>query len=266
VSAIDGEEHRLRSLGGRQGIIAITETVTALRGHPEKESTTKYVGRDSIYWRWRADTKTISENGFVPLSGVNKVLGYRPNYTLRGHGGVIRYSGLKEISVRQYEDLVSLYKKHPRHLSGVKHAIKASQKAARQRDGVEESEEHRQLKDFIAENPSKRLGERGLTTLHKEFPFPTHDKADLVLVDREGRIVGLEVEVSVSDDEITGVLQAIKYRFMLALMKERKYFETRAFLVAYSISQAMRQVCKFYDVETFTINRNDVAKWANAGE
>jgi len=40
----------------------------------------------------------------------------------------------------------------------------------------------------------------------------------------------------------------------LALMEERKYFETRAFLIANSISKNVIKLCEQYEVECFEID------------
>ncbi len=63
-----------------------------------------------------------------------------------------------------------------------------------------------------------------------------------------------KIELTIDNNQIVGALQAIKYRYMLALMEERKYFETRSFLIAKSITTEMVDLCEKYDIECFIVN------------
>jgi len=126
-------------------------------------------------------------------------------------------------------------------------------------DEGQESEEHLTLKNFVASNPSEVLGELGLITIRVEYPFPSGDRADIVLKDANGRTIGAEVEINVNNTLLAGVLQAIKYRYMLAVMEERKNFETRAFLIAKSISKDVISLCEKYDVECFIVGGHSQA-------
>ena len=74
---------------------------------------------------------------------------------------------------------------------------------------------HLNLKNYVASNPAVALNESGLQLLGVEYKFPTNDRADIVLVDRHNRIVGVEIEPAVGDTDWAGPLQAIKYRYML---------------------------------------------------
>jgi hypothetical protein len=119
------------------------------------------------------------------------------------------------------------------------------------------------LKEFIASDPETVLGESGLRHLETEYLFPTGDQADVVLGDYAGRIIGVEIEVSVSDGQLEGILQAIKYRYMLEPIAKRNPGDSRAFLVAYAISTDMRAVCDKYKVESFIVSKNEVKDWAS---
>lgn len=257
----DGQREIIKSLRGEQGIVALAEITTKLTKDPGCELT-HYSNGTSLRWNWYARIKIVSE-GFVPLCDVNKVLGYSENSRLRGFGD--RKSGLKKLTKQQYLDLLNIFKKKKsREIPALQKVFNNYRKRSHfypHREGEVESKEHRLLKEYVAANPVKALREEGLKTLHVEYNFPTADRADLVLEDQFGRIIGLEIEVAVGLNQMEGVLQAIKYRFMLAPMKGKLYKETRAFLVAYDISPEVKKICRIYEVECFTVTSSDVKKW-----
>jgi len=172
---------------------------------------------------------------------------------LRGFGDF--KSGLKKLDENEYNELVSVFKEHPRKIDIIEKAKKKGKWGPH--DEIGESEEHRRLKEYVAANPSAVLGERGLETVKIEYCFPSGDRADIVLKDINGNIIGAEIEINVDSTQLAGILQAIKYRYMLALMEERKNFETRAFLIAKSISKDMVNLCDKYDVECFIISSRE---------
>jgi len=257
IGYVKGKKTIFRPVQGKQGIIAIAEITGNLKEIPGSEPS-KYVDGSEIWWRWHADTVLVSTNGFVPLHEVNRVLGYSPNYNLRAFGDY--KSGLKKLDENQFFELLKIFKEHPRKFVAIRKAKRKGSKVPHGEGG--ESEEHRILKEFVASNPSAILGEQGLKTVGIEYEFPTGDKADIVFEDAMGRIVGVEIETSVNDYQLEGILQAIKYRYMLALMHERKNYETRAFLVAYSVANQIRTICEEYEVEYFMIDPGSVnASW-----
>jgi len=113
---------------------------------------------------------------------------------------------------------------------------------------------HKLIKEAIAADPVAVLGEPGLKTIQMEYPFPTGDRADVMLEDSAGRIIGLEVEPAVGDDDLPGILQAIKYRYMGALMRNKRVSDSRSFLVANHISAGARRICEAYQVECFEVD------------
>jgi len=248
IKNIKGNRVVFRLTQGKEGIIAIAEVIGDLEERKGSVASKYTYGKD-IWWRWRADTHPISMNGFVPRLRVNQILGYKLGNTLRGFGDY--KSGLKKLSESEYNELLGEFKKHPRKIEIVRKAKKKGGWGPH--DEIGESKEHRDLKEYVASNPSDILGEPGLETLKIEYPFPSGDKADIVFRDVDGNIIGAEIEINVIGNQIVGVLQAIKYRYMLALMEERKYFETRAFLIAKSISKDIVNLCKKYEVECFVV-------------
>lgn len=253
----DGEDERIGRQRGRGGIVLIAQSLDKLRPNGAGEPT-RYVGRKPIWWRWHADTEPISRNGFVSVDELKKVLDFSPGYRMRGFGDY--NSGLKEITEGQYNELVRIFRSRTRKaFTGVDTSAPRRRHVTGTPGG--ESDAHKFLKHYVAANPSRALGERGLKTLAVEFPFDSHDRADIVLEDHAGRIIGLEIEVVVDPTDVSGILQAIKYRHMLAFVHERKFEETRSFLVAYTITEKLKEICRLYRVECFCVPKEDVLKW-----
>lgn len=246
---IKGQEVVLRLIQGKEGIIAIAEVTDALEMLGDSVPSKYTYGKD-IWWRWFADTMPISMNGYVSRLKVNQILGYKTGNTLRGFGDF--KSGTKKLTEDKYYKLVEEFKKYPRKIAIVKQSKKEGDWIPFHGGG--ESEEHRLLKEYVAANPSKVLGEKGLKTVKVEYPFPSGDRADIVFEDINGNIIGAEIEITINNNQIVGALQAIKYRYMLALMEERKYFETRSFLIAKSMTPEMGDLCMKYQIEYFEIN------------
>ncbi|MFC2021636.1 hypothetical protein ACFLTR_00250 [Chloroflexota bacterium] len=252
IKDIKGKRVVLRPVQGKESIIAIAEVTGDLEKLRDSIPTKYTFGKD-IWWRWHADTQPISMNGFVPRLKVNQILGYKQGNTLRGFGDY--KSGLKKLDEDEYKELVRVFKEHPRKVDTVRKAKKKGNWGPH--DGSGESEEHRRLKEYVASNPSIILGEQGLETVEVEYGFPCGDRADIVLKDVDGNIIGAEIEIDVDNTQLAGVLQAIKYRYMLALMEERKNFETRAFLIAKSVSKDMVDLCEKYEVECFIVDSGE---------
>ena len=127
--------------------------------------------------------------------------------------------------------------------------------------GGGESDIHLYLKKYVAANPTDVIGEQGLRTLRVEYPFPTGDRADIVLIDAHRRVVAVEVEPSVGKSDIVGPLQAIKYRYMLEWIAKRASGDSRAILVAHSIHRDIYKMCDLYDVECVEVDKKSVDKW-----
>jgi hypothetical protein len=251
----DGKELLVKNLKGKEGVIAITEaqgSLYALEGSTPEE----YTDGSKIWWRWYTPLKLITRSGFVSRQRLNQILGYAPNYSLHGFGDA--KSGLKKISQGEFDQILSAFRESlpaPQELSP---------KAYIPHDapGGVESKEHRYLKEYVAGNPTNVLHEEGVRYLFTEYPFCTNDQADVVLEDKFGRIIGVEVEVAIDEKNLAGMLQAIKYRYMLEVTHERSAGDSRALLVAYQISPGVKGACKKYNVEAVEVAKELVMKWA----
>lgn len=89
---------------GRRGIVAVVEVTSQLQESSKKAE--RFADGATRWWRWMAPTRLVLHGGFVPWQQVNRVLGYEPNYNMRGFGG---RSGLKNINQEQYHQLVDLF-------------------------------------------------------------------------------------------------------------------------------------------------------------
>lgn len=256
IENVSGRPRTLTSHVGREGVVDLVEVASELYTDPESEPE-KYQDGTSIWWRWHADTKPYLSSGFVPQVELNGILGYKPGYNLRGFGD--DHSGLKEVDVKCFADILAAFKRNRGNSEAGKLLAKAkSFPRVGGGFGGGESEEHRRLKDAIAANPSGILKEPGLKLIKKEYSFDSGDKADIMLEDAHGRIIGLEVEVGVDLRNLAGVLQAIKYRFMGALTEGVKFQDSRSMLVAYTISQEIRTLCEKYEISCFEIKESDL--------
>jgi hypothetical protein len=254
----NGDEIRVPCRLGRQGIVASGDIQREMRSDGQDEPT-KYVGGRKVWWRWKALTCDEVAHGFVPRQEVNGILGYSESNPLRGFGD--GHSGLKQIEKKEYEELLSAFKRgassRPISETGEPPA------PGRSFGSSGESDEHRILKEYVAEHPSLVWGEPGVNVSHvkTEYSFVTGDRADVVLRDDVGRIIGVEIEIGQRDGQHDGILQAIKYRHMLALMFRLRFAETRSLLVAYRLDDTVKELCREYAVECRVISRDAVNRW-----
>ncbi len=232
----DGRTEEVPCRTGKKGIVAVAEVASELEEIPGS-SLEEYTDGTKIWWRWAARTRNSFTNGFVPAEEANRLLGYAQNYTFRAFGD--RKSGLKKLTAHQYEQLLEAFNGNP-----VRKPISKGGEPLRPGHpygaGGGEGDEHRVLKEYVAVNPDLVLTDSGASTIRTEYCFQTGDRADVVLRDNIGRIIGVEIEVSQPDGARDGVLQAIKYRFMLALMFGQRFPESRSLLVAYSIADSVK--------------------------
>lgn len=250
----DGTDCPMPRHVGRRGIVTVADVAHGFTRRPPQEAIEQYVDGTQMNWAWRATTTSHASNGFAPKAEVLRVLGYNPGYTMRGFGQM--NSGLREIRKSDYEELLGIFVRHPRARGAA-----PGGKEPPHGPGGGEGPEHRLLKEYVAAHPGKVMGEEGITTLRMEYPFPSCDRADVVLRDAAGRYLGVEVEISQGDSQIEGLLQAIKYRHMLAVTEGVTFEECRAVLVAYRLSTGIRSLCAQYEVQPIEIARAAVQAW-----
>lgn len=248
--AVDGTTRLRRRRVGKAGIVAVGVATTPFHALEDDEAHETYADGTEIWWRWYANLRLESRSGFVPRDAVASALGYKTTYNFHGFGDC--HSGLKRLTEAQYEALLAAFKRDlPRRLPKTPRTPHA--------EGGPESDAHRLLKEYVANDPAVALHEDGLRTVHVEYAFPTQDRADLVLEDRFGRIIGAEVEVDCERNHVCGILQAVKYRRMLEVLGDRVHNDGRAMLIAYTVAPEVRAVCARYEVEVHEVPRDVVA-------
>ena len=107
------------------------------------------------------------------------------------------------------------------------------QRAASYRGSGEESEAHRALKSFVAENPSA-IGLRGRFDAAVEHRLPSGDSVDVLLTSRNRRIaVEVKSHLSPIEDVVRGIFQCVKYQAVLEaqLRSTRQQGEAESILV-----------------------------------
>lgn len=240
---VSGKKETVKHHVGREGVVSILRITSRLYADDESEEQ-EYSDGTKIWWKWYADTEPYFSSGFLPRQELNVLLGYKIDNALRGFGD--KHSGLKKIDRDTFLKIEEAFR-----CAGAFPGLKPERPTGKPHGGGkgEESDLHRSIKEVIANDPAGVLREPGLRTIKMEYPFPSADKADVLLEDGQGRVVGLEVELAVGDNDLAGILQAIKYRFMGALMEGRRYSDSRSILVATSISAKAREYCQAYEVE-----------------
>lgn len=249
----NGVQERVHCQRGKGGVVCIGRVQSSLFADDDILRA-NYTDNTSIWWRWHAQAEIVSRSGFVPRHELASILGYDSSYTFRGFG--VKHSGLRELSEEEFNTIRKRFKEsQPIKIRDYPH-ISIPRNGEH---GSGESNIHRELKEFVAADPSHALDEQGLTTLRIEYNFESGDRADIVLVDQYNRIVGVEIEPEVTS--ITGeagALQAIKYRYMLEWSTNRAPGDSRAFLIAHKIDSKIKKKCEKYGIEWHEIPREKV--------
>ena len=108
--------------------------------------------------------------------------------------------------------------------------------------GGGESEEHRKLKEYLAANPSQ-LG-KDLKWVKTEYVFESGDRVDILLEDRFGSPVTVEVETEISARNYDGVWQAVRYKHFAAAEYGLLCQQVRSIFAAPKIPDHVRIKCK----------------------
>ena len=238
---------------GRQGIVALLKVTSEYVEIPHQERT-RYVNDDQTWWRYHASTESINSMGFVDKARVCQLMGWQPTYSMRGIGRL--NSGLQELNEAQFQQMKEDF------LASQPTAQDALMKAASAPfsgyGAGDEGPVHKKLKLSVASNPAAVLGEEGLRCVRIEAPFATKDRVDVVLQDRYGRYVMVEIEVDCGPNELAGPLQCIKYRAMWAYLENRPVEEVRTMLVAHSMDRNLMQRVRSAGVECVIVPRSNL--------
>ncbi len=87
---------------GDCGIIALVKATERFTQNPDGHCKTFSDGQQDtkMYWKWIAETETVSIDGYVSREEVNEILHYSPKYTLRGFGQ--NRSGLRKLTSGEF--------------------------------------------------------------------------------------------------------------------------------------------------------------------
>ena len=250
-TALNGQTESIESHVGREGIVTIARVTSQVYEDRESELS-HYTDGTEIWWRYYAETEVISSTGFVSHELVNNILGYNRNYSLRGFG--TQHSGVKQITDDQADQLIERFRpgdEKSRQLVDSSNSI-----ASAASTGGGEGELHKRIKNQVASDPAGVFSEAGLELVQMEHSFPTGDRVDVLLRDRFGRFVVVEVEPEcISGDQI-GAAQCMKYRALMAFEAEVPENEVRSILVATFIADDIEAKARTYSIQTFVVQAN----------
>jgi hypothetical protein len=264
VRDVNGTPKLIKRKIGKQGIVTVAKVVRPLEKRDSKEAIETYGSGETKDWRWFAETAEPRSSGYISRIDMLRVFQKRKpktklTYNLRGFGP--RQSGLKQIYADEYEALLEIFKNDPKHLAVA--PTGREPRLGHWTEGGGEGVEHLTLKNSVASNAALVLKEAGVVTHQIEFPFGTCDRADIVLKDQLGKVIGVEIEIAQLDGQWEGTLQAIKYRHMLAVLFNQWFDEARAVLIAYNLADSIKKLCAKYEVQAIEVDRRLVAEWAD---
>jgi hypothetical protein len=251
----EGKERWARTARGRQGIVALAEVLGRAILDP-RAPRTEYADGAELCWCWHVPIRAFPIDGYAPLADVNRILGFKPRYRFGGFAH--RSSGLREIQAGEYWSLVEIFRSNAKTARGATLAVPEA-RPPRARGPGEEPSALRLLVDYVASDPALALREAGLETLSVDHELPAGESVDIVLEDRTGTFVSVQVERG--EDFLATIAHASVRRAMLELELGRSAGQSRAFVVAPSLPRGMRELCASYGVECFAIDGELVRSW-----
>lgn len=123
-----------------------------------------------------------------------------------------------------------------------------------------ESEAHRRLKLFVAQNPTV-VGLQPTALSKVEYKFRTGDRVDVLFDNSHPLRSVAEIELQGEENICTGIHQAIKYRSLAEADAgyPLQFKGTRALVVAFQTEyQRAEELARKYDVRLITIDRSKV--------
>jgi len=118
----------------------------------------------------------------------------------------------------------------------------------------EEGPVHRAIKRHLIENVEKYFG-KGATLLEEEYEYETNDRANLVIKGGPHNVLTtVEVETMVRENDLPGLLQAIKYKYMLAVQQRIAFEDVGTYLVAKKVHPSIKKLASEYGVKTIEID------------
>ena len=107
---------------------------------------------------------------------------------------------------------------------------------------------HKTVKRYLIENAEALFG-KGANLFEEEYSYASGDSANLVFHLPPDKYVAVEVEVDVGKDDIAGLLQAIKYKYMFAVQERLLIDKVEGMLVARSLHPSVKAWCSQYGID-----------------
>ncbi len=123
-----------------------------------------------------------------------------------------------------------------------------------------ESEAHRRLKLFVAQQPSL-LGLTSAAVSELEHPFCTGDRVDVLFRNHGPKRAVVEVELDQEEQVVIGIHQAIKYRGLAAAEGRLpiRLPDVAAFVISYGgLGASAKDLAQDYDISLLEMDRNIV--------
>jgi hypothetical protein len=116
----------------------------------------------------------------------------------------------------------------------------------------EGSSEHAKLKRYIIENAESLFG-TGTQLVQEEYYFSSGDRANLLFRLPDRTWFAIEVELNIQENDITGLLQAIKYKYMCAVQEGVDFSQVSCALIAHNIHISIKDMSSRYGVKIYEI-------------
>ena len=156
-----------------------------------------------------------------------------------------RFSHVKhDLDAEKYPQFLQLIsKRHPKSITNKNEVY------VRKYGGTGEGENHKELKTWIAKDPSI-IGLENVKSREIEHTFLSGDSVDILFKLFDGSDAVVEIE---TDNPLPGCHQAIKYRALRCAQRQIDINSksVRAILVAWKIPEDVKIFCKRYNIEYF---------------
>ena len=123
--------------------------------------------------------------------------------------------------------------------------------------GGGEGEEHRTLKEYLADNPS--LFGEGLELVNTEYRFRSGDEADILFEDSSENPVTVEVKPPILSGSDQEIWQAVKYKHLAAVEYGLPCEDVRSILAAPEIPEDVKEKCKELGIEPIEVSNQTEA-------
>lgn len=120
--------------------------------------------------------------------------------------------------------------------------------------GGGESEAHKSLKRYVANNPTS-VGLDGVRVTYQEYSFPSGDQVDVAFESTDNHWTLVEVELQGLAQTLVGLFQSIKYKALqeAVLKSKNQQGSVDGVLVANSIPNEIKSLAAILGIKTFEV-------------